>query len=144
MHKLQLLLASVALVATTTVFGDIAAGTYVLDQDEDGSNEDARWSMTLAVDDDGNYSATVTTLKDELKAESVEVDGKEFSFSITREDANSDYKVLYSGTVENGKMSGSFTIGEGKMFFSATLKEEEPEEASEEDANETDEDDAEI
>ncbi|MXW52841.1 MAG: hypothetical protein F4X44_12570 [Gammaproteobacteria bacterium] len=143
MHKLKLLLASVVLVTSTTVFGDIA-GTYVLDQDEDGSNEDARWSMTLAVDDDGNYSATVTTLKDELKAESVEVDGKEFSFSITREDANSEYKVLYSGTVENGKMSGSFAIGEGKMFFSATLKEEEPDEAPEEDANETDEDDAEI
>ncbi len=143
MHKLKLLLASVALVTSTTVFGDIA-GTYVLDQDEDGSNEDARWSMTLAVDDDGNYSATVTTLKDELKAESVEVDGKEFSFSITREDAKSDYKVLYSGTVENGKMSGSFAIGEGKLFFSATLKEEEPEETPEEDANETDEDDTEI
>ncbi len=127
MHKLKLLLASLALFASTAIFGNIA-GTYVLDQEENESNLGERWSMTLSVDDEGNYSATVTTLKEELNAESVEVDGKKFSFSITREDANSDYKVLYSGTVENGKMSGSFTIGEGKMFFSAKLKEEDSEE----------------
>lgn len=136
-------MATLALFASTTVFGDIA-GTYVLDQDKNGSNEDSRWSLTLAVDDDGNYSATVTTLTEKLKAKSVEVKGNEFSFSITREDASSEYKVLYSGTVENGEMSGSFTIGEGKMFFSAKLKEEESEGAQEQDEKETEEDESEI
>ena len=140
---------SLALFASTAIFGNIA-GTYVLDQEENESNLDERWSMTLSVDDEGNYSATVTTLKEELKATSVEVDGNEFSFSITREDASSDYQVTYSGSVKNGKMSGSFTIGEGKMFFSAKLKEEEQEEAPaeeqeapEEDTNETYEDEQE-
>ena len=149
MHKQKFLIASLTLFASTAIFGSIA-GTYVLDQEENESNLDERWSMTLSVDDEGNYSATVTTLKEELKATSVEVDGNEFSFSITREIAKSDYEVVYSGTVEDGVITGSITIGKGKMFFSAKLKEEEQEEAPaeeqeapEEDTNETDEDDQE-
>lgn len=137
MHKLKLLLVSLALFASPAIFGNIA-GTYVLDQEENESNLDERWSMTLSVDDEGNYSATVTTLKEELKATSVEVDGYEFSFSITREDANSDYQVMYSGSVKNGKMSGSFTIGEGEIFFSAKLKEEDSEEEPETDESKAD------
>ena len=139
MHKLKSIVTSLALLASTAVGGNIA-GTYVLDQEENESNLGERWSMTLSVDDEGNYSATVTTLKEELKATSVEVDGNDFSFSVSREDAKSDYQVMYSGSVKNGKMSGSFTIGEGKVFFSAKLKEEESEEAPEEDTNGTDED----
>ena len=130
MHKLKLFFSSLALFVSTTVVGNIA-GTYVLDQEENESKLGDRWSMTLSVDDEGNYSATVTTLKEELEATSVEVDGNEFSFSITREDANSDYQVMYSGSVKNGKMSGSFTIGEGKFFFSAKLKKDEPEDTEE-------------
>lgn len=143
MNELKLLVASLALFVSTTVFGNIA-GTYVLDQEENESNLGERWSMTLSVDDEGNYSATVTTLKEELKATSVEVDGNEFSFSITREDANSDYQVMYSGSVKNGKMSGSFTIGEGKFFFSAKLKKDEPEDTEEQANGSTEEAEEEI
>ena len=139
MNELKLLVSSLALFVSTTVFGNIA-GTYVLDQEENESKLGDRWSMTLSVDDEGNYSATVTTLKEELKATSVEVDGNEFSFSITREDANSDYQVMYSGSVKNGKMSGSFTIGEGKFFFSAKLKKDEPDDSEEQSNGSTEED----
>ncbi len=128
----------IALLASATVLANIA-GTYELEYE--GKEADRRASdltLTFAVDDQGNYSARVSSQMGDHEGTNVEVDGSDFSFSVIRKTSKRDYLSTYSGTVKNGKLTGTLTIGHGddvrgKLFFSAKLKGEEPlDEATEE------------
>lgn len=80
MQKLPFLSVLIALLASTTVFAKIA-GTYVLEVEGMGApGEGSEVTLTLAADDDGEYSASVNTPMGQEGSESVEVDGNEFSF----------------------------------------------------------------
>ena len=144
MQKLKYAVALIALFASASVFAKIA-GTYVLEMEGmgRGGGQDVEVTLTLAVDDEGNYSATMAMGSfGETEGEDVEVDGNEFSFSVTRESQQGSFSMTYSGTVEDGELEGTITHDFGEMSFTGKLKEEETEE---EEAGDSDEgDDAEA
>lgn len=143
MQKLKFLAALIVLFASATVFGKIA-GTYVLEFEGMGSGggggDGAEPTLTFAVDDDGNYSATMAMgAMGEMEAQDVEVDGNEFSFSVTRETPRGDFSMSYSGKVEDGELTGSISTDWGDSPFTGKLKEEESEDEAEEGDDEAEE-----
>lgn len=70
----------IALLASTTLFAKIA-GTYVLEVEGMGApGEGPEVTLTLAVDDEGENSATVNTPMGKEESSSVEVDGMNSHF----------------------------------------------------------------
>ena len=144
MQKLKFLAALIMLFASATVFAKIA-GTYVLEFEgmgQGGGGDMGEITLTFAVDDEGNYSAKLSMgSMGESEGQDVEVDGNEFSFSITRETQRGDFSMTYSGKVEDGELTGSIGTDWGESPFSGKLKEEESEEEGE-DAEESGEDES--
>lgn len=146
MQKLKFLAALIVLFASATVFGKIA-GTYVLEFEGMGSRgggDGSESTLTLAVDDEGNYSASMSMgAMGEVEGQDVEVDGNEFSFSVIRETPRGDFSMSYSGTIEDGELSGTMSSDQFEMNFTGKLKEEEEEEEGEEaEASDADEPEA--
>lgn len=129
MHKLKFVAALIAIFASATVFAKIA-GTYVVEF-EGMPTRGGETTLTFAVDDEGNYSATLSSAMGDMEGDSVEVDGNEFAFSVTREGPQGDFTMSYSGKVEDGEMSGTLTHNWGEASFTGKLKEEESEEEGE-------------
>jgi hypothetical protein len=99
-------------------------------------------TLTLAVDDEGNYSAKLAMgPMGESEGQDVEVDGNEFSFTVTRETQRGDFSMSYSGTIEDGVLEGTMSSDWGEGNFTGKLKEEESEE---EDSDESAEGEAEA
>ncbi|MXW52388.1 MAG: hypothetical protein F4X44_10725 [Gammaproteobacteria bacterium] len=141
MQKLKFLVALVALFVSATAFAKIA-GTYVLEM-EGGQGRGGESTLTFAVDDEGTYSATMASDWGENKGTDVKVDGNEFSFSVTMETQRGDFTLSYSGTVEDGELSGTMSSEGFEMSFTGKLKEEEEEEEGE-DADDSAEDEPEA
>lgn len=143
MQKLKFLVALVALFVSATAFAKIA-GTYVLEM-EGGQDRGGETTLTFAVDDEGTYSATMASDWGENEGSDVKVDGNEFSFSTTMETQGGDFTLSWSGTVEDGEMSGTMSTEAFEMSFTGKLKDEEEEEGEEgEDADDSAEDEPEA
>lgn len=141
MQKLKVAAALIALFASATVFAKIT-GTYVLEFEGmggGGGGQGGEVTLTLAVDDEGKYSATMTSPMGDLEGDSVEVDENEFSFTVTRETPQGDFSMSYSGTVEDGEITGTLTHDWGEASFTGKLKEEEPTEEEGDDESGADE-----
>ena len=138
--------ALITLFATATAFADIT-GTYVLEFEgmgQGGGGDRGEMTLTLAVDDEGNYSAKLAMgSMGESEGSDVEVDGNEFSFTVTRETPRGDFSMTYSGTVEDGELTGSIGTDWGDNPFTGKLKEEESEEEGD-DADESGEGASEV
>ena len=139
MQKLKFLAALIVLFASATVFAKVA-GTYVLEFEGMG-DRGGETTLTFAVDDEGTYSATMGSDRGDMEGNDVEVDGNEFSFSITMETPRGDMTMSYSGSVEDGELSGTLDMQGYEMSFTGKLKEEESEEEGE-DADESGEDES--
>lgn len=137
MHRFKIAMALIALFASAAVFAKIS-GTYVLEFEGmggGGGQGGGEVTLTLAVDDDGNYSATMASPMGEMEGESVDVEGNEFSFTTSRSTPQGDFTMSYSGTVEDGDLSGTMTHDWGETSFTGTLKEEESEDEGEMEAS---------
>lgn len=136
MQKLKIAAALIVLFGSATVFAKIT-GTYVLEFEGmgGGGGQGGEVTLTLAVDDEGSYTATMSSQMGDMEGDSVEVDGNEFSFSTTRETPQGDFTMSYSGTVEDGELTGTLTHDWGEASFTGKLKEEESSE--EEDGDES-------
>ncbi|MXW53447.1 MAG: hypothetical protein F4Z66_05575 [Gammaproteobacteria bacterium] len=125
----------IALLASTTVFAQIA-GTYAVEVEGMGpGGEGPEVTLTLAVDEDGAYSATANTPMGK-RSQSVEVDGNEFIFSTKVESPQGSMTMSYSGSVEDGELKGKVSakaLGM-EMSFTGTLKKKESEERVDEEA----------
>lgn len=136
------MVALITLFATATAFADIA-GTYVLEM-EGRQGRGGETTLTFAADDEGNYSATMASDWGENEGSDVEVDGNEFSFTVTMETPRGDFSMTYSGTVEDGELSGTMSAEGFDMTFTGKLKEEESEEEAGEDSDESGEGASEV
>ena len=138
MQKLKILATLIVLFASATAFAKIA-GTYTLEVEGMGPQpEGQEVTLTLAVDDEGKYSAVLNTPMGKEKSDSVKVDEGKFSFSTTVEGPQGNMSLSYSGTVKDGELKGkvaSAAMGI-EMSFTGKLKEEESEEGADEEAEE--------
>ncbi|MCY4143152.1 MAG: hypothetical protein OXG08_05620 [Gammaproteobacteria bacterium] len=139
MKKVMYFFAMVALIASMSVFAKIE-GTYVIEVSwggggggggaarGGGERERPEQTLTISVDDEGEYSATYAGgWGGEQEASDIEVEENEFAITFVFEMRGNEFEMTYEGQVEDGEMSGTLTTQMGEMEFTGKLKEEEEE-----------------
>ncbi len=124
LNRIQCISLSCALFASVSIFGGIE-GTYVLDTH--GGEEDRQvWkpretTLTISVDENEEYSATLKSPNSILNTEDVALDDNEFQIKFLKEASPFDLELIYAGTVEDGKMSGTITASMDKFSADSEL-----------------------
>ena len=101
-----------------------------------GGGERPETTLTISVDDEGEYSATMSGWGGEQTATEVDVEENEFSITFVRQTQRGDWETTYNGEVEDGEMSGTLSMsgGDWEVEFTGKLKEEEEAEPEGEEA----------
>ena len=112
LNRLQCISLICVLFASVSILGGIE-GTYVLDT-RGGEEDRPDWkrtetTLTISVDEDEEYSATLKSLNSVLNTKDVALDGNEFNVKFLIEASPTDLELTYVGTVEDGRMSGTIT-----------------------------------
>lgn len=108
-----------ALTASVSVFAEIE-GTYILEDSEESRFKWRQPELTIKVDDEGQYSATLNKGSGELllATSDVEIDQGEFKAVFTMSSTLGDLNITFAGRVVDGTMTG--TISES--MFSSEVK----------------------
>ena len=127
---------------TVSLFAKVA-GTWVIQMDipQMPQSEDTAQTLTIEVDDEGNHSGTLSgRMGESMEIDAIDVDEGEFSFDVSFEMGGNSMTMTYKGTVEDGEMSGTVSMGSGEWSqefdFTGEPKEEDEEEAGDEEAEE--------
>ena len=112
LNRLQCISLICALLAAVSIFGGIE-GTYVLATHRDGEDKTV-WhpretTLTISLDENEEYSATLKSPNSVLNTNNVALNGKEFQVKFLKEASPFDLELTYAGTVEDGKMTGTIT-----------------------------------
>jgi len=105
MFKSIRFLALICLLACTPAFaaGSAIAGTWNLTADT--ADGEMRWTMVVK-DDGGKLSGTASASQGDYTLEEPRLDGNEFSFKITLEDAVYRVSMVIDGSRVSGKWNG--------------------------------------
>lgn len=105
-RSIQCVTAVGALLFSLGIFAAVE-GTYVLETDENSSNE-GNSTLTIDVDDEGEYSATLKSSSGAFTyTDDVVVDENKFKSTFPYWDLSGEHEITYSGSVENGKLTGT-------------------------------------
>ena len=100
----------VALVASLSLQAEIE-GTYVLYDTEESGYKWSQPELRIEVDDEEEYSATLTKKSGEilLDTKDVEVDEKEFKATFTTSSGLGELDITFAGRVTDSKLSGTIS-----------------------------------
>lgn len=116
LHSLVCGVNLVLIVASLSLHAEIE-GTYVLDDSDESRFKWQQPELTFTLDEEGDYSATLTKGSGEvlLTTQDVEVDQHEFKAIFTMSSGLGEMEITFAGKVNDGKIKG--TISES-MFGS--------------------------
>ena len=86
-------------------------GTYILEDSEEGRFQWTQPELTIEIDDDGEYSATLTKKSGEvlLDTKEVEIDAREFKATFTTSSGLGEFDITFAGRVKDSKLSGTIS-----------------------------------
>ena len=127
LHNLFCGASIVALFVPLSLHAEIE-GTYVLEDTEESRYKWTQPELSIEVDDEGEYSATLTKKSGEvlLETENIEVDEKEFKATFTTSSGLGEFDITFAGRVKDSKLSGTISesIFGSEVKFIARFKDE--------------------